>query len=115
MRIIVAKDYETMSKQAAIVLAGQIIHKPNSVLGLATGSTPVGISGAGAHVIRVYLTSARWLPLTWMNTTASAPKMSSATRFMQDNLFSHINAVGKPPHPQWAGPGCGGGGRTMRP
>jgi hypothetical protein len=33
VRIIVAKDYETMSKQAAIVLAGQIIHKPNSVLG----------------------------------------------------------------------------------
>ena len=50
MRIIVAKDYETMSKQAAIVLAGQIIHKPNSVLGLATGSTPVGTYRELVHI-----------------------------------------------------------------
>lgn len=42
MRIIIAKDYQDMSKKAAHILAGQLIMKPDSVLGLATGSTPVG-------------------------------------------------------------------------
>ncbi len=42
MRIILAKDYEEMSQKAAHIIAGQIIMKPDSVLGLATGSTPLG-------------------------------------------------------------------------
>lgn len=42
MVIIKAKDYEDMSKRAAALLAEQIAQKPDSVLGLATGSTPVG-------------------------------------------------------------------------
>lgn len=41
MRIIIAKDYKDMSIQAARIVAGQIYLKPNSVLGLATGSTPL--------------------------------------------------------------------------
>ncbi len=41
MRIIVAKDYNDMSKKAANMIAAQILLKPNSVLGLATGSTPI--------------------------------------------------------------------------
>jgi glucosamine-6-phosphate deaminase len=40
MRIIVAKDYDSMSRKAARMVAGQIYLKPDSVLGLATGSTP---------------------------------------------------------------------------
>lgn len=40
MRIIVAKDYVEMSSRAAKIVAGQIFVKPNSVIGLATGSTP---------------------------------------------------------------------------
>ncbi|SHK07216.1 glucosamine-6-phosphate deaminase [Paramaledivibacter caminithermalis] len=42
MRIIVEKDYKELSKKAANILASQIILKPDSVLGLATGSTPIG-------------------------------------------------------------------------
>jgi len=42
MHVIVAQDYAALSRKAAILLAGQVIHKPASVLGLATGSTPVG-------------------------------------------------------------------------
>lgn len=42
MRIIIAKDYEDLSKKAAHIIAGQLIMKPDSVLGLATGSTPIG-------------------------------------------------------------------------
>jgi glucosamine-6-phosphate deaminase len=42
MRIIEAKDYEDMSKKAACIIAAQMTMKPDSVLGLATGSTPIG-------------------------------------------------------------------------
>jgi len=42
MRIIKAKDYDEFSKKAASILAAQIALKPDCVLGLATGSTPIG-------------------------------------------------------------------------
>ena len=42
MRIIQAGDYNDMSRKAAAILAAQITLKPDCVLGLATGSTPVG-------------------------------------------------------------------------
>ena len=43
MRIYRAKDYEEMSRRAAGIVSAQIIMKPDCVLGLATGSTPVGL------------------------------------------------------------------------
>ncbi|MBR5539792.1 MAG: glucosamine-6-phosphate deaminase [Clostridia bacterium] len=43
MKIIRTKNYEEMSLEAAKVLAAQIVLKPNSVLGLATGSSPIGL------------------------------------------------------------------------
>ena len=42
MVIYATKDYQEMSRKAANIIASQIILKPASVLGLATGSTPVG-------------------------------------------------------------------------
>jgi len=42
MQVEIVKDYETLSKRAAWIIASQIILKPACVLGLATGSTPVG-------------------------------------------------------------------------
>ena len=42
MRIIAAKDYDHMSRQAANLISAQVILKPDSVLGLATGSSPIG-------------------------------------------------------------------------
>ena len=42
MKIIKAKDYDEMSRKAANLIAAQIYVKPNCVLGLATGSTPIG-------------------------------------------------------------------------
>jgi glucosamine-6-phosphate deaminase len=43
LRVIVLEDYESMSRKAASVVARQVRKKPSSVLGLATGSTPVGL------------------------------------------------------------------------
>ena len=42
MRIYKAKDYKDMSRKAANIISAQVIMKPNCVLGLATGSTPIG-------------------------------------------------------------------------
>ena len=43
MRIIVTKDYNDMSRKAANIISAQIITKPDCVLGLATGSSPLGL------------------------------------------------------------------------
>ena len=43
MIIYVGKDYQDVSRKAANIMSAQIIMKPNAVLGLATGSTPVGL------------------------------------------------------------------------
>ena len=42
MKIFKAKDYKDMSRKAANIISAQVIMKPNCVLGLATGSTPIG-------------------------------------------------------------------------
>ena len=43
MRIIIVDSYEKLGVEAANIVAGQIYLKPDSVLGLATGSTPVSM------------------------------------------------------------------------
>jgi len=43
MELIVVKNYEEMSKKAASIISSQVIIEPNSVLGLATGDTPLGM------------------------------------------------------------------------
>ena len=42
MKIYKATDYKDMSRKAANIISAQVIMKPNCVLGLATGSTPIG-------------------------------------------------------------------------
>ena len=43
MRIIRANDYKDMSRKAANLISAQILLKPDCVLGLATGETPIGV------------------------------------------------------------------------
>lgn len=42
IKFVLTKDYDDMSRKAANIISAQIVSKPDSVLGLATGSTPVG-------------------------------------------------------------------------
>ena len=42
MRIYCEKDYNAMSRRAANIIAALVLSKPDCVLGLATGSSPVG-------------------------------------------------------------------------
>ena len=43
MKVVVAKDYREICKLVSRIFAAQVTLKPDSVLGLATGSTPVGM------------------------------------------------------------------------
>ena len=93
MRIIVTKDYNDMSRKAANIISAQIIAKPDCVLGLATGSSPVG----------TYKTLVDWYKKGDLDfsevTTVNLDEYRGLTHdndqsyyyFMNDNLFSHVN------------------------
>ena len=98
MRIIRTKDYEDMSRRAAAIIAAQVVLKPDCVLGLATGGTPVGIyknlvnwyQGGDldfSEVTSVNLDEYRGLP---------REHKESYWSFMHRNLFEHVNI--KPEH-----------------
>lgn len=93
MKIIKTADYNEMSKVAANIIAAQIILKPNSVLGLATGSSPIGtykelISKYEngdidfSDITTVNLDEYKGMPRT---------NEQSYYYFMNDNLFDHVN------------------------
>ena len=93
MRIVRAKDYEDMSRKAGNIMAAQVVAKPDCVLGLATGSTPIGaykrlIEGYEAgdldfSQVKTYnLDEYRGLPGT---------HDQSYRYFMNVNLFDHVN------------------------
>ena len=42
IRFVLTKDYDDMSRKAANIIGAQVVSKPDCVLGLATGSTPIG-------------------------------------------------------------------------
>lgn len=46
-----SKNYQELSRKAANLIAAQVILKPDSVLGLATGSSPVGTY---EHLVEMY-------------------------------------------------------------
>ena len=43
MKVIIAKDYDEMSQKAFEVMSGVVKSNPEAVIGLATGSTPIGL------------------------------------------------------------------------
>lgn len=93
MKIYKAKDYDDMSRKAANILSAQVILKPDCVLGLATGSTPVG---AYKRLVKRYKKGS--LDFSQVRTVnldeykGLAPSCEQSYRFfMNDNLFSHIN------------------------
>ena len=93
MVIYTGKDYYDVSRKAANIMSAQIIMKPRAVLGLATGSTPVGM----------YKQLIEWYKkgdLDFSQTTSvnldeykglSGDNDQSYRYFMNTNLFDHVN------------------------
>ena len=93
MKIIRAKDYADMSRKAANIISAQVIMKPNCVLGLATGGTPVG---AYAQLVDWYNKGdIDFSEVTTVNLDEyrGLPKEhpQSYWYFMNENLFSKVN------------------------
>lgn len=93
MKFVKAKDYADMSRKAANIISAQIILKEDSVLGLATGSTPIG----------AYKCLRDWYEKGDLDfskiTSVNLDEYRGLTHdndqsyyyFMNDNLFSHVN------------------------
>lgn len=93
MRIIEANDYKDMSRKAANIISAQIILKPECVLGLATGSTPIGL----------YEQLVEWYKKGDLDfsrlSTVNLDEYKGLDRendqsyyyFMHDHLFNHVN------------------------
>ena len=93
MKIYVTEDYQTMSRKAANILSAQVILNPSSVLGLATGSTPVGMY---KQLIAWYkkddLDFSQVRTVNLDEYVGLAPSHDQSYRyFMQTNFFDHIN------------------------
>lgn len=93
MQIIRARDYEDMSCKAAGILSAQIILKPDCVLGLATGSTPIGIY---EQLILRYqegeLSFSKVKTVNLDEYKGLAPDHEQSYRyFMDTHLFSHVD------------------------
>ncbi len=93
MRLIRAKDYAEVSRQAANIIAAQIQLKPDCVLGLATGSSPVGTY---QELIAKY--QAGDLDFSQVKTVnldeyvgLTPDHDQSYAYFMRSNLFDHVN------------------------
>ncbi len=93
MQIYVTNDYEAMSRRAAAVMAAQVIAKPDCLLGLATGSTPVGLyrelaAGCAAGDLDFsHVRTANLDEYAGLDGTHD----QSYRYFMNKNLFDHIN------------------------
>lgn len=93
MRIIVCENYEEVSKKAAQMILSQVTLKPNSVLGLATGSTPIGMYENLVKLNKngdIDFSEVRTFNL---DEYYNLPKESDQSYhyFMYQNLFNHIN------------------------
>ena len=93
MNIIKAKDYKDMSRKGVNIISAQIIMKPDCVLGLTTGSTPLGTY---AQLINWYqkgdLDFSRVSSVN-LDEYRGLPKENDQSYhyFMQHNFFEHIN------------------------
>lgn len=93
MKIIKAKNYEQMSRMAANIISAQVIMKPDCVLGLATGSTPIGTYD---QLIEWYkkgdLDFSEVTTINLDEYKGLSPENDQSYRyFMNTHLFDHVN------------------------
>lgn len=93
MKVILCENYEEMSAKAANIFAAQLTLKPDSILGLATGSTPVGM-----YKKLIEMNKAGDIDFSAVKTfnldeyyPIKRDNSQSYFTFMNENLFSHIN------------------------
>jgi glucosamine-6-phosphate deaminase len=93
MLVVVHEDYDAMSKRGAEIISSRIRRKPNLVLGLATGSTPLGLY---RELIKLHkndgLDFSKVVTFNLDEYVGVPPEHDqSYHHFMRENLFKHIN------------------------
>jgi glucosamine-6-phosphate deaminase len=93
MRVIILPDAESVSRRAASTIAELVRKRPDCVLGLATGSTPLGVY---RELVRLHreegLDFSRVITFNLDEYVGLAPSHpQSYWHFMQANLFDHLN------------------------
>lgn len=93
MKIVNAENYEELSRKAANLIAAQVLLKEDSILGLATGSTPIGTY---QQLIEWYKRGdLDFSAVTSVNLDEYAGLTGESDQsyryFMNHNLFDHIN------------------------
>lgn len=95
MKIHIMRDYAQLSARAAAIVASQVMHKNNTVLGLATGSTPEGMYRELAKLHRegmVDFSSAVTFNLDeYLGLPAEHPQ--SYNYYMRRHFFDHVNVA----------------------
>jgi len=98
MDVIVRENYEEMSKYAAEIIAGYVKTNPRCVLGLATGSTPIGTYKELIKMHREGLDFSGVVTFNLDEYLGEGIDLSkpyhldqSYARFMHEELFRHIN------------------------
>ncbi len=90
--IIIVKNYEEMSKRAGQIIIDGVKKNPEIVLGLATGSTPIGLY---KEMIEAYKSGLDYSRVKTFNLDEyvglSPDHVSSYSYFMHTELFDHIN------------------------
>ena len=93
MKIYICQNYEEMSARAADLIAEQIKEKPDSVLGLATGSSPIGLYKE--LVMRNQKGDISFKDIKTVNLDEycglTADNDQSYAYFMNHNLFDHVD------------------------
>ncbi len=89
MKFIKAKNYDELSQIAGEIIARQIKEKPDTVLGLATGSSPVGTY---KYLVENNVDFSRVKTINLDEYVGlSGEHKQSYRRFMNENLFDHVN------------------------
>ncbi len=93
MKVIITKDYDEMSKKAFEVMASVVKSDPEAVIGLATGSTPIGLYKNMIKDHNENGTSYKKIKTVNLDEYAGLDVNSdqSYVYFMRDNLFNHID------------------------
>jgi glucosamine-6-phosphate deaminase len=93
MLVIVKESYEEMSREAAKIIADRLRRKPNLVLGLATGSTPLGLYKELARMHRDEGLDFSKVTTFNLDEYVGIPPShdQSYHHFMNESLFKHIN------------------------
>lgn len=95
MEVVIAKDYKDMSRRAAILIAGQVMGRQQSVLGFATGSTPVGTYSELVAMYREGIVDFSGVSSFNLDEYygIGPDNPCSYRRYMAENLFDHINIL----------------------